>query len=344
MAPRDRPRPDNLTLYDGFVARPEAHHLYQALRILEAHFAEAPRFGEARRPREEPVRLGQEAELAFPPSTIASYKPARGEAPAQLVNRFFGFWGPHGPMPLHLTEYARNRQRNHRDPTLVAFADMLTHRFMTLLYRAWRDGQPAASHDRPDDKLSAKVSALAGFHGDFLRNRDAMPDTLRRHFAAHLGQGQRTAEGLVSIVAEFFKAPVTLEECVGSWLSLEPDDRWQLGSAAALGQTTSIGSNVWSRSAKFRLRIGPLRQADYERMLPGGASFERLRAIVRTYVGDALDYDVNLVLAGQDVPRTCLDGGTRLGQTSWSRLRDDGDAAPRPDADDLILSPGAMAA
>jgi type VI secretion system protein ImpH len=81
-----------------------------------------------------------------------------------------------------------------------------------------------------------------------------------------------------------------------------------------------------------------------ERMLPSGASFERLRAIVRTYVGDALDYDVNLVLAGQDVPRTCLDGGTRLGQTSWSRLRDAGDDTPRPDADDLILSPGAMAA
>jgi len=31
-----------------------------------------------------------------------------------------------------MTEYARDRQRNHRDTTFVAFANMLTHRLMGL--------------------------------------------------------------------------------------------------------------------------------------------------------------------------------------------------------------------
>ncbi|RDC74057.1 type VI secretion system baseplate subunit TssG [Rhodovulum sp. 12E13] len=344
MATGDRPRPNDLSLHDNLVARPLEHHLFQALRIVEAHHADAPRIGEARRPREERVRLGQEAELAFPPSTIAAYRPAEGGRPGKLVNRSFGFFGPNGPLPLHLTEYARNRQRNARDGTLVAFADMLTHRFLALFYRAWREGQPAASHDRAEDSLAEKVSALAGYRGAGFEGRDRVPANLRRHFAGHLALGPRPPEGLVAILSDHFGVPVTLQEFVGTWLELEPDDRWQLGRPAGLGRTTSVGDRVWSRSAKFRLRIGPLSRTQYESLLPGGAGIACLHDIVRSYVGDVLDYDVNLVLAGRDVPRAALDGETRLGQTSWSRGRDDGDGPPRPDAADLFIHPDRTAA
>ncbi|MEL6236605.1 MAG: type VI secretion system baseplate subunit TssG, partial [Pseudomonadota bacterium] len=33
--------------------------------------------------------------------------------PARLRNLFFGLFGPMGPLPIHLTEYARDRARNH---------------------------------------------------------------------------------------------------------------------------------------------------------------------------------------------------------------------------------------
>ena len=117
--------PDDLSHFDRLVESPETHHLFQALRVIEAHFADAPRLGESRRPRADRVRLGQEPEMAFPPSTIARFVPASGGRPARLSNRFFGLFGPHGPMPLHITKYVRDRLRNHRDPTFAAFADML---------------------------------------------------------------------------------------------------------------------------------------------------------------------------------------------------------------------------
>ncbi|EBA14504.1 hypothetical protein RSK20926_01502 [Roseobacter sp. SK209-2-6] len=331
-----------MSLFDQLVDAPEKHHVFQALRILEAHFDEAPRLGESRRPREDALRLGQEAELAFPPSTIADFKPASAAGPARLTNRFFGLFGPQGPLPLHLTGYARDRQRNHRDSTMVGFADMLTHRMMSLLYRAWTQGAPAVSFDRDDDPIADRVAAIAGYHGVGLQDRDAMPDLAKLHYAGFMGQGTKTPEGLVSILSDFLKVPVQLEEFVGSWLQLEPDDRWQLGAGVGgLGQSTSIGEKVWSRSAKFRLKIGPLSLTDYERLLPGGTALERLRAIVRSYVGDFLDWDVNLVLAGDAVPRASLGGTTRLGHTSWVRSRPDPDA-DQPDAEDLFLYPGSM--
>ena len=159
MATNKGPGPDDLSLYGRLAVSPEEHHVFQALRVLEAHFAEAPRLGESRRPRQDRVRLGQEAELAFPPSAIAEFTPAEGSRPARLTNRFFGLFGPQGPLPLHLTEYARDRKRNHRDPTIVAFADMLTHRMMSLLYRAWTQGSPAVSFDRDDDPMARRVAA-----------------------------------------------------------------------------------------------------------------------------------------------------------------------------------------
>lgn len=338
METGDRPRPDHLSLLADLAARPEKHHVFQALRILEAHHADAPRLGESRRPREDRVRLGQEPSLAFPPATLSGFTPGAGNSPARLSNLWFGFFGPNGPLPLHLTEFARDRVRNHRDPTFVAFANMLTHRLMGLMYRAWAEARPAPGFDRGDDAFEQRVAALAGYRGDGLYHRDAMPDMARRFFAGHLASGPKTVDGLVSVLSQFFHVPVSLQEFVGSWLELEPDDTWQLGGMAGLGHSTNIGNRVWSRAAKFRIRLGPLSMEDYQRLLPGGASQERLEAIVRSYVGDTLDWEVNLVLAGDEVPRAALGGTTRLGHTSWLRTRDDDDEI-RADAEDLILCP-----
>ena len=334
MATGDGPRPDHLTHFAQLCESPTTHHIFLALRIIEAEHADKPRLGQSKRPREDAFRLGQEARMAFPPSSIRALTPPGGNGPGELINRFFGFFGPNGALPIHLTEYARERQINNRDPSFVAFANMLTHRMMSLLYRAWVTGQPAVDLDRgAPSQFEGHVAALAGLHGMALRDRDAMPDMTKRHFGGQLALGTKNAEGLIALLSGFFSVPVMMQEFVGSWLDLEDDDRWELGSGA-LGQTTSIGSRVWSRSAKFRLTIGPVSLEDYERLLPGGASMDKMAAVVRNYVGDALDWDVNIILRKQEVPAAQLGGATRLGQTSWI-----GERQGNGDADDLYLEP-----
>lgn len=331
-----------MTHRDGLIDDPERHHIFHALRVLEAHYADAPRLGASRRPREDKVRLGQEAELAFPTSSVAEFDAGSDARPARLTNRFFGFFGPQGPLPLHLTEYARDRLRNHRDPTMVAFADMLTHRLMSLFYRAWVSGQPAPNFDRDDDdRLRKLVAALSGYFHDALHDRDAMPDLARGHYTGHLGLGTKHPEGLEAILRGFFDVPVRLEEFIGCWLELEPDDQWQMGQPAALGRDTSIGSRVWSRSSKFRIVMGPLSLDAYERLLPGTPSMDRLRAIVRNYVGDALDWEVRLILKGDEVPRATMGATTRLGQTGWLDVED---REGRPDAGDLLIQSTSLGA
>jgi type VI secretion system protein ImpH len=333
MAPRDGFGQDHLTHIAQLAGSPETHHIFHALRVIEATYKDAPRLGESRRPREDKVRLAQEAELSFPPSSIRSFDLGRNGKPDTLINRFFGLFGPHGPLPLHLTEFARDRARNHRDATFLAFGNMLTHRMMSLFYRAWSSGQPAPSFDRPGfDTVERKVAAIAGYLGDGLRDCDAFPDLAKRHFSGLLSQGPKNAEGLISILAAFFDTTVELEQFVGCWLELEPDDRWKLGGPSGLGQRTSIGNQVWTRGAKFRIKIGPLSLTEYKRLLPGSPSQRRLNAIVLAYVGPALDFDVNLILKANEVPPAVMGESAQLGQICWM-----GSDKRSKDADDLNL-------
>lgn len=332
MASEDGDTAPDLTRLDALKASPQSFHIFQALRLLEAAYDDRPRLGRSRRPSDDAVRLGQEAELAFPPSTISDFQVGEGDEPDRLMNRFFGLFGPNGPLPLHLTEYARDRQRNHRDPTFVAFADVFHHRMTSLFYRAWVSGQPAPSFDRPDDDpFGEKIDALSGRLGQGFEDRDAMPDLTKRHFVGLLAMGPRNEAGLLAVIRGFLKVPVRIESFVGTWLYLEEHDRCRLGQGA-LGRDTPIGQKVWSRAAKFRLFIGPLDRDSYQRMLPGGQSLKRLKAIVRNYLTDALEWDVNLVLQESEVPETRLGQSGQLGHTTWIGQR------PRGDADELFLA------
>lgn len=337
MGGTERTAPDHLTRFAALCADPRRFHLFEALRILEAQYAAHPRLGRSIRPAQDPYRIVQQVELAFPPVTITDFTPgdpAEGR-PGRLSQLFFGVFGPMGPLPLHITEYARDRERNARDGTLVGFANAFHHRLAGLLYRAWSAGEPAASFDRPDDDpFGEAVAAFAGLRGRALRDRDAMPDLAKLHYAGRLMAGPRNEEGLLAIVSAFFRAPCSIESFVGSWLELDPSDRWQLGQPAALGRSASIGTRVWSRQAKFRFRIGPLGLAEYRRLLPGGESLRRLVAVVRNYLGDTLDWDLNLVLAKGEAPPLRLGRQGNLGWTTWI-----GTAAAGREADDLFLHP-----
>ena len=222
---------------------------------------------------------------------LAGWHEGEEGRPDRLLVNFFGLFGPDGPLPLHMTEYARDRMRNERDPTLQRFADLFHHRALSLMYRAWADVRPAVSFDRPDtDRFATYVGALAGLGMPTLRDRDAMPDLTKLHFAGLLANQTRHADGLAAILTAFFTMPVQVETFVGSWLDLPVSDHTRLdgtpGSTRRWAAAALLGARVWSRSHKFRLVFGPLALEDYERLLPGGSSFHKLVPIVANYAGD----------------------------------------------------------
>lgn len=302
------------------AAAPHAIGFYQAMRLLEAAQPDRPRLGRGARPSQDLVRLAQEPSVIFAPAALSAVERAEGRPPRLLV-RFFGLFGADGPLPLHLTEYARDRTRNFRDATFQRFADIFHHRALSLFWRGWADSRPTISFDRPaEDRFATYVGALIGLGLDSHRDRDAMPDLTKLHFAGLLANQTRHAEGLGNILSAFFDMPVRVDSFVGAWLRLEPSDWSRLSGSlqtSTLGGSAVLGARIWSRQHKFRIVFGPLRLAQYLRLLPGGQSFHRLIPIVRNYAGDTLAWDVNLHLRAEEVPPIRLGRAGRLGWTTW---------------------------
>ena len=197
---------DTVNLLQAIAERPYSFDFFQALRRLEALFADKPRIGKATRPQDEPIRFGQEPSLAFAPSTLASLK-LREDRPPRLEVFFFGLFGPNGALPLHLTEHARSRIRNNDDETFARFVDMFHHRLLSLFYRAWASAQPTVSYDRPnEDRFGEYIGSALGIGAPALRDRDAVPDLAKLYYAGLFSNQTHHADGLQAIIADYLQA------------------------------------------------------------------------------------------------------------------------------------------
>lgn len=312
---------DPLSLLAEIEQAPWKQDFYQVLRELECAYPDRPRIGSSVRPQDESIRLGQDPSMTFAPATFSAVQRNNKGAPPRLVQQFFGLLGPNGPLPLHLTEFARDRLMHHRDASLVRFLDVLNHRPLSLFYRAWSQAQPAASYDRPQaDRFSAYVGSLVGMGTPELRGRDAAGDHIRLFFAGWLSRPVRSADGLRNILRGFFKLPVRIHEFAGHWMRLPDNDRTRLGSGNAgcmLGQGAVLGGRVWDRQHRIQVAIGPLRMDQYESLLPGGSALRQLVALMRHYLSFELDWDLRLSLTADQVPAARLGQHARLGWTSW---------------------------
>jgi type VI secretion system protein ImpH len=121
-------------------------------------------------------------------------------------------------------------------------------------------------------------------------------------------------------------------------MALKAPERTALGrDGAGLGAGAVLGSRVWDRQHKFRVRLGPLTLDQYESFLPGRTSLRKLVDWVRLYLSFELDWDVRLVLERPEVPTLALGAGQRLGWTTWL-----GERRAATPADDLCLNAEAL--
>lgn len=318
------------------LSRPLELDFFAIIRRLQAENDDEPAVGTSLRPAEESARFAQEATLSFPPTSISSAKWNEKRDLLEVVLRFTGLLGPHGPLPAHLTEYVMDRKRHHNDPTIGAFLDLFHHRIFSLFFRAWAVNQPTVDFDRADERRhSFYYRSLIGVGTVPPEEHDSVPDPARLFFSGWLGGLSRSPEGLGGILSEFLGVPVSVTNFQGSWLELQRESRCRLGesrSTGVLGSSCFAGERVWLSHLKFRLRIGPLTWDNYQRLLPGETAFRQVKDWIRFYVGEEFSWEAQLVLRRDEFRPCQLGGGARLGWTSWS-----GTPEKHRDLDDLIL-------
>lgn len=313
---------------------PSEYDPFALIRLLECTDLTKPRVGRSLKPAEDLMSFGQPASLAFATSSVAGIVES-GPRPKVMMH-MFGLLGPNGPLPLHLTEYIDDRTRNHHDTTLQSFTELLTNRLTALFYRAWAVNQPAVAHDRSeDDRFSFYLRCILGLGTDGLQSRDAVPDSAKLYMASRLRQLPNSAESLESMIGDWFRMPCRVEQMVGEWLAIPTSGQTRMGispETGTLGKTTVVGSRIWDVQGRFRIHLGPMSLAQYERLLPGNKGMNELCSWVKLQSGLEYAWDVRPVLKEDEVPGVTLGKSGMLGHTTWL-------GSGGRDRDDLILEP-----
>jgi type VI secretion system protein ImpH len=246
---------------------------------------------------------------------------------------FMGLVGLVGVLPRHYTEMLLERMRR-KDFVLRDFLDLFNHRVVSLFYRAWEKYRFPVAYEqavakRADyDTFSLALFDLLGMGTQGLRKRLAFGDEALLFYAGILGQHPRSASALGVVLQDFFEIPVQVGQFIGQWLMLSPENRTRLGGEAnnTLGVNAVAGNRVWDQQARFRLRLGPLSFTEFSRFLPAGKSFPLLVQFARFIAGQEFDFDIQLVLKADEVPRCRLgakgERAPRLGWSTWLKTKE----------------------
>ncbi len=322
---------------DKLAREPYGFDFFLAMRRLHA-LDHRLNLGRSVRPREDRVRLAQAPDLRFASSAVRDFMRPDPDHPGRMTVNFLGLLGPNGPLPLHITEYTLDQINRYKDRTLVAFLNVFHHRLLSLFYRAWAVHQKSVDSDRPTGRrFTDYIGSFLGLGTPAVQGRDDVDDAAKLYFSGRLSSQTKNAEGLGAILQEYFGVRVEVQPFFGQWITVPETDVCRLGasrSTGLLGSTVIVGSRVWQVQTKFRLRFGPMKLADLQRLLPNQPSFRRLKTWVRNYQGDELFWDAQYVLLADEVPGTQLGGGSYLGWTTWINTR-----KPARDAEDLVIDP-----
>jgi type VI secretion system protein ImpH len=307
---------------------PYRFEFFQAIRLLERIFPERKPLGRFTNPAEEVGRLGSYPSLEFPASEI-QYLEWSEDGPPFLAVNFMGATGPQGPLPHSYTTLIMDRLRA-RDSTLRDFLDLFHHRMLSFFYQAWEKYRFAISYERGErDRFSHHLLDVIGLGTAGLQDRLAVPDDAFLYFAGILGQRPHSAGALELLLNDYFEVPVEVIQLVGSWFRLDESTECCIGErdtpSEQLGMGAVVGDEIWNQQARARIRLGPLPLAQYLDFLPNGSAYQPLRALLRFWANDEIDFEVQLILEREEVPLCELGAegpeSPQLGWVSWMKSR-----------------------
>lgn len=301
--------PDPAPAFPGLSNRLD---FFELLRRLERDGRLRARLGSPGERAEVDLRVIQPADLSFAPREVVSVKQDRpeGRQPRLVVTcRHFGLFAPYGPLPIHMTEHARQEMLGLRNRAFQEFTGLFSQRLAIWHYRAWAQMNVALGHDRPQNNaFLQRVSQMSGAHQAVAANEHVQ--RLRARFAGAYLPGRLGLQPLRRLLADYFRLPVAIVPRFARWIDDgEGGARQRMG---VLGRTR-IGRRFFDIQHTAKISLGPLPAPQYQAYQPDGERLAALLAICRDYVGQQVLFDVDLNIITQP------DMSGRLGQARLSK-------------------------
>ena len=344
---------------DYLFSAPHVFDFFQAVRLLEGISAEKNIYkpewkqypvGYDHTQQREIVHFRVDPALKSPEGDIAKLtSPVLDQHknrlnPAEMSVTFMGLTGSSGALPMHYSEeiLVQNRRKNY---ALRDFFDMFNHRAISFYYRGWEKYHVQYTFESKrrqgenNDPLTLMLKNIAGIPPNHaikpLRHDHLL------YYAGFLANERKSALNLEMMLSDYFQIFVKIQPFIGHWNKLPPEEctrmpsKKQLGHYRELGRNTILGKRVWYSQGKFRVILGPLTQEELKQFLPGKKGLKVLKAMIRSYVGEEFNFDIQLTSHPHAVPDCELSSinPPQLGYFTW--LKGNRNIA---EADRLILS------
>lgn len=326
-----------LSVEERLLSEPYRFEFFQAVRVLELSLK--AQGVDVNRALDSNIRFENSTSLSFPPSEIEGLRTQilnsddsdaglSTALPEQkryyLTPSFMGFLGPNGTLPRHYSERIITHQLYKRDRAPTAFLDTYSNRAVALFYSAWKKYRLELEHEsKGKNGFLPLLMSLSGLGYSSLRSRlsqshTGIEDESLAFYAGALRHRPMSAIYLQSVLSDYFKVTVEIEQFVGQWYTLPKEHQSTLGMAnAELGVSALSGQRVWQRDLRIGVKIGPLRKKEFAQFLPKQVASRALEQMLKMLVGLTLEFEVQLVLKADDVGHCDLSDHRTSGQLGW---------------------------
>jgi type VI secretion system protein ImpH len=315
VASKDRGQPPalkNTILHEG-----RRFSFIQAVRLLRLLVCQ----GNDRRPDDsvvrEAIRVRSALSLDFPGTDITSIEEKHDDRHFRflITATFLGLYGASSPLPTFYTEDLMDEAAEDMSVSRD-FMDIMNSPIFPLHFQCWsryRLGIKVA--EEQDPQWLERLFSLLGLGIEQIRQGIDGAYSLIRYIGLFT-QMPRSAQGLETLLCDALNVPqLKILPCIPKKAFIPEDQLCLLGvSGNSLGMDSYVGQTVKDRMGKFRIRIGPVNGMAFHDWLPDTARFQKLGMLIRIYLGQPLEWDLEMILGDGEA------GTTRLGEGNWSRL------------------------
>ena len=322
---------------EALLQHPYRFEFFQAVRLLEQAYAKV---GVRSGVVGELVRFRNSLLLSFPPSEIEAlnaFEVAAEQAKSgqqnsadvrqltfELTPTFIGLTGPVGALPRHYTEKLIEREVLFRDRAARVFLDIFSNRMVAFFYQAWKKYRLHFLYEQDRKNLFTPLMlSLVGCDHARLRaelelgQKDIYDESIA-HYAGIARHRPVSATNVQRLLEDYFSVRVRLEQFVGRWFAIPPDQRTTLtGAYAELGVTSFCGERTWQRQTKVRIMLGPMTRQEFLSFLPYGDAARALSRLLALTLGQSFEFEIRLVLKKEEIFSASLGSQTQPARLGW---------------------------
>ena len=284
----------------------------QAIRLLELYYSNKERTLEKK------IRVRPRLSLDFPNSDIVSIN--KEQDVVNLTVTFMGLYGESSPLPTFYTEMLLQEERSDKS-VMREFIDIFNNPIYQIYFKVWLKNQLGVRvNEFNDTKILNFLHLFSGMPQAHLREKHKGQYPLLKYAGLNM-QYPRSAEALRTLVSDIINNNnIQIIQCIRRMVPIPNLQRCSLGvSNSAVGDTLHLGNKIKDRMGKFRIFIYELDMQKLNTLLPGTKSFVTLVNVVKLYIGESLNWDIQLTLH-RDVKTDILLGAedySKLGLNTW---------------------------